>query len=419
MAAPNLSKGAPGRLVPITLTERASNALEAESIEAFAYVPDPLPPHLDWKRLVAEHYERLEQTLLAIGRLNGLHKRMGNAAGLLRTLWMREAKLSSQIEDIQTTAEDLVLAGAGRQLEVRQQGREVWNYVRALEHGLTSDLPMSVRLLCEMHKLLMSDVRGTDRRPGELRDIPVYIGDPEKGPRRARFIPTPQGDLLRQCLADLERFVHAKQPKIAPLFRIALIHYQFETIHPFRDGNGRIGRVMVSRSLVKEGLLDHPVVYMSAYINRYKQRYVDLLLKISLEGGQVWSDWLAFMTEAIRTQAIDAIERSEQLISLRNEYQELLASHHAPARLFTILDRLFSMPAINAAEYAQLVRVTDPTAYKDLSLLEELDILTEYTGRRRDRDWVARGIINVIEAEDHPENVANDPGAQDAEHELQ
>ncbi|KAA0217309.1 MAG: Fic family protein [Leptolyngbya sp. PLA3] len=419
MAASKLDKAAPGRLVPVTLTERAGPNLVAKPVDTLAYVPNPLPPDLDWKYLVAEHYDRLEQTLLALGRINGLHKRVGNAAGLLRTLWMREAKLSSQIEDIQTTAEDLVLAGAGRQLGVRQQGREAWNYVRALEHGVTSDLPMSVRLLCEMHKLLMSDVRGADCRPGELRKIPVYIGDPEKGPRHARFIPTPPGDALRQSLDDLERFIHAEQPRIAPLLRIALVHYQFETIHPFGDGNGRIGRVMVSRSLVKVGLLDHPVVYMSAYINRHKQRYVDLLLKISLEGGQAWSDWIAFMVEAIRTQALDAIERSERLISLRSDYQELLTSRNAPARLFVILDRLFSLPAINAAESAELVQVTDPTSYKDLSLLEELGILTEYTGRRRDRDWVARDIINVIESDDHSENAANDAGDEDAKHERQ
>lgn len=366
-----------------------------------AYIPDPLPPRLDWDALVARHYDRLERTVLSLGRINGLHKRVGNAAGLLRTLWMREAKLSSQVEGIQTTAEDLVLAGAGRSLDVRSGGRESWNYVRALEHGVSSDLPMSTRLLCEMHGFLLDDVRGTDRRPGCVRDVPVFIGDPEKGPTDARFIPPPPGEVLARCLTDLEKFIHANQPKIKALFKVALVHYQFETIHPFRDGNGRIGRVMISRSLVKEDLLDHPVVYMSAYIYRHKDRYVDLLLKVSMEGGDAWSEWIGFMLEAIRTQANDAIVRSERLISIRERYHEQLKARGAPGRLFQVIDRLFSMPAINAAEAGAIMSVSGPTVYKDLALLEEEGILNEYTGRLRDRDWVAREIIDVIEAEDH------------------
>jgi cell filamentation protein, protein adenylyltransferase len=397
----SLNPDAPGRLVPITIRDQASDHREPSPIKCFAFVPNPLPPSLNWSDLVVEHYDRLEQTMLAIGRINGLHKRIGNAAGLLRTLWIREAKLSSQVEGIQTTAEDMVLVGAGRTLDVRTGAREGWNYVQALEHGLSSDLPMSVRLLCEMHNMLLKDVRGTDRRPGQVREVPVFIGDPEKGPDKARFIPPPPGEILSGCLADLERFIHTDEPQIKALLKVALVHYQFETIHPFRDGNGRIGRVMISRSLVKEMLLDHPVVYMSAYINRYKQRYVDLLLKVNLTGGDAWSEWIGFMIEAIRTQANDAIVRSEQLISIRERYHELLKQRGAPVRLFRVVDRLFSMPAMNANEAGEIMEVTSPTAYKDIAVLEEIGVLTEYTGKTRDRDWVAREIINVIEAEDH------------------
>lgn len=274
--------------------------------KTLAFVPDPLPPGLDWPALLVEQFDRYTQTVAALGKLNGLHRRIGNAAGLLRTLWMREAKLSSEIEQIDTTAEELVLAGAGRTFGVRENGMESWNYVKALEHGVHSPLPWSARVIKEMHRLLLSDVQGDERRPGEFRDCGVFLGDASRGVKGARFVPMPAGGIV-DAISGLEKFVNASHAGIPPLFVIALTHYQFETIHPFRDGNGRIGRVLVSRSLVKEGLLEHPVVYMSAYINEHKQEYVDLLLGISRHGGEHWSRWVGFILEAIRTQALDAI----------------------------------------------------------------------------------------------------------------
>ena len=169
-----------------------------------------------------------------------------------------------------------------------------------------------------------------------------------------------------------------------------------------RIGNGRIGRVLISRSLVKESLLDHPVVYMSAYINAHKQTYVDLLREISRRGGDAWSNWIGFILDAIRTQALDAIRRSENLITLREEFHHRLKESSAPARLFKVVDQLFSMPAINIAEIIKETGVTKPTAAADMERLEKAGILTEYTGRERDRDWLARDIIKVIEEETHP-----------------
>ncbi len=272
---------------------------------------------------------------------------------------MRAPKLSSQIENIETTAEELVLAGAGRTLGFRESGKESWNYVRALEHGVSSELPWMTRVIREMHNLLLSDVRGDERRPGELRNCGVFLGDHSRGVAHARFVPMPAGDGLIEAMGNLENFVNQRHENIPPLFVIALTHYQFETIHPFRDGNGRIGRVLISRSLVKEGLLEHPVVYMSAYINQYKQEYVDLLLKISQQGGEYWSRWIGFMLRAIRTQTLDPIWRSEKLINLRDRFNELLKTDNSPTKLFQIVDRLFSMPAINAKETKEfLERIT-------------------------------------------------------------
>ncbi len=398
MKPSDFSADCPGTLLPTEFLEYPNGPF-APSVKTrtWAFVANPLPPKLDWNSIKLTHFDRHALTVSALGKVNGLHMRVGTAVRLLRTLWMREAKLSSEIENIETTAEELVLAGAGRPLGVREAGLESWKYVDALEHGVASTLPFSTRLIKDMHRLLMTGVRGGDRRPGELRDCNVYIGDRSRGVAAARFVPMPPGDGLARAMHDLGTFVNTPHPEIPPLFVIALTHYQFETIHPFSDGNGRIGRVLLSRSLVKEGLLEQPVVYMSAYINEHKQEYVDLLLGISRNGGEYWSRWIGFVLDAIRTQASDAIWRSETLIALRESYQERLKRDGAPARLFQTIDELFGMPAVNMSDLVQRRGVRKPTALADIARLERLGILSEYTGRQRDRDWLARDIVNVIE----------------------
>ena len=198
---------------------------------------------------------------------------------------------------------------------------------------------------------------------------------------------------------DVEKFVNAEHDKIPPLFAVALTHYQFETIHPFSDGNGRIGRVLISRSLVKEGLLEHPVVYMSAYINEHRREYVDLLLRISQEGGDAWSEWIGFILDAIRTQALDTIWRSEELIALKSRFHDLLKEDDAPTRLFPVVDQLFSTPALNVVDLVDKSETFKTTAGKDIARLERLRILREYTGRERERDWLAQKIVDIISKE--------------------
>jgi len=371
-----------------------------------AFVPHPLPPSLDWDRLKVSLFDKHSEALLAIGRLNGLHKRLHDGGPLLRTLWMREAKLSTAVEDIHTTAEEMVLAGALRGTPVRSGGHEAWSYVQALEHGLKSVLPLSRRLMCEMHRILLSggigEVRGARQRPGDLRDIPVYIGDDRLGPRMARFVPPPPGDVLEKCMRELEMFANKESRRIPSLVSIALFHYQFESIHPFRDGNGRIGRVLMSRSLVTEGLLDHPVVYFSGYIYRRKQEYIDRMFAVSARGE--WIEWIDFVLDAILTQALDAIARSERLIELREHFYTTLKRLDASARVFKLVDRLFAMPAVNAEEAREIMGVEKPTAYKDIALLEKAGVLTEITGRVRDRDWVARDVVKIIETDPFDES---------------
>lgn len=198
---------------------------------------------------------------------------------------------------------------------------------------------------------------------------------------------------------ELEKFVNTEHEKIPPLFAVAMTHYQFETIHPFSDGNGRIGRVLISRSMVKEGLLEQPVVYISAYINEHRRKYVDMLLRISQEGGDAWSDWIGFILDAIRTQALDTIWRSEELIALKIRFHDLLKKDDAPTRLFPVVDGLFSTPALNVADLMNKTDISKTTAGKDVVRLERLGILREYTGKERERDWLAQEIVDIISKE--------------------
>lgn len=246
----------------------------------------------------------------------------------------------------------------------------------------------------------MQSVRGKSFRSGQFRDRGVYLSGLKVGAKHARFIPMPPESELLDALHNLEKFANQRHEEIPPLFAVALTHYQFETIHPFRDGNGRIGRVLISRSLVKEGLLEHPVVYMSAYINQHKRMYADLLLRISHEGGQAWSDWIGFFLDAIRTQALDAIWRSEALVDLQAKFAMQLQEDGAPPRLFAVVDRLFARPALNVADLIEQTGTTPATAGKDIDRLERLHILREYTGRQRERDWLAQDIIDIISKEE-------------------
>jgi Fic family protein len=396
MHARQFQSDSPGILEPVVLNKRVvrSGIPQIEPVRTVCFVPNPLPPDIEWQSVKAELFDLNSETLLALGRLNGLHKQLNNASKLLRALWMREARQSSAVEGIYTTSQDMVLAGAERETTVRQNGAEAWNYVRALEHGIASGLPTVTRLICEMHGILLQGVAGEDKRPGQIRNINVMIQGNEPGPEHARFVPPPAGQTLLGCLRDFEQFVNTPSPHIPPLFAAAIAHYQFETIHPFADGNGRVGRVLLSRSLVKSGILDHPVVYFSEYIRQNKLEYVDRLLAVSTHNA--WMPWIRFVLTAVLYQALDAIVRSEQLIDLRERYLGALKAADAPMRIAKVIDRLFEVPAINAEEARPILEIGKQTVYADIELLEKVGILREITGKQRDRDWVAPAILDII-----------------------
>ena len=388
-----------GSLVRVVLHKHRTTAggiTEIDDVESWSFVPDPLPPKIEWGALKGRLYSSLESAAASLGRVNGVVTLTHNARTLLRALWLREAKLSSEIEGIHTTAIDMVLAESQAHRAESSKAVEVWNAVKALEYGLGSDLPWSGRLIREMHAVLLSGVRGDDKRPGEYRNSPVYIGT-ANDPQNARFVP-PSGigeHSIASLLSSLEAFVHQTPSEIPALVAIALEHYQFESIHPFRDGNGRIGRALVVLQMCRRNLLDQPVVFLSGYFERNKREYVDRLLAVSTDGD--WEGWIRFFLDAVIDQSRRTVVLAERLVRMREKQIEQIRSANAPSRLLVLVDHLFERPVVSARSVSERLSVTDPTARKDIATLVGMDILRPASDANYGQVWYAPSVLTVIE----------------------
>jgi Fic family protein len=399
MRPDRFSDASPGRLVPTELGRAVrgpDGRRRIEPVPAYAFLPDPLPPELDWRAIKGELFDTLTAAVAGLERVNGLLTLAPNAAILRRALWLREARLSSEIENIHTTALDMVLAGAGRR--DNDAGREAWNAVRAVEVALDSDLPFSGRLIRTMHKELMTGVRGGDKSPGEYRDGAVYIGSPDH-PETPRFVPPPAGAMpgqVEDCMRRLERFTNADHPEIPAILCVAMTHYQFETIHPFRDGNGRIGRALILHQLCSRGLLEVPVVAVSGFFQQNRVEYVERLFRVSADAD--WLGWLRFFSQGVASASGETRRLAERLLALHKTYAERIRSGELPARLMTLLDRVFDTPVVTAKSVARLLEVTDPTARKDISTMEDIGLLVPTEEVSYGRTWYAPEILAIIEA---------------------
>lgn len=275
--------------------------------------------------------------------------------------------------------------------------REVYNYVGALEYGLErlATLPMSLRLIRELHAHLMSGVRGEHQTPGEFRRTQNWIGPPGCLLNDATFVPPPP-DAMRDALYSLETYLHAP-PALPNLVRLGLIHYQFETIHPFLDGNGRVGRLLITLLLCAWDLLPQPLLYLSAYFQRHREAYYDHLLVVSRRGA--WEAWLRFFLQGIFVQSQDAIARSRRLLDLRERYREQFQNQQAAARLLQVIDYLFAQPLITIRGLADAIDdIEYQTAYRYVNQLEGEGILREITGQARNRVYRADAIFDAIVA---------------------
>jgi Fic family protein len=357
-------------------------------------VPDPLPPKLQWTPDLVADLSKADRSL---GELAGLGRVLPNPHILIAPFIRREAVLSSQIEGTQASLSDLY-AYEAVQLSLFDQSsdvREVHNYVRALEYGMErlSTLPLSLRLIRELHERLMEGVRGEHQTPGEFRRSQNWIGPPGCTLNEATFIPPPAPE-INQALDVYEKFLHADSP-LPPLIRLALIHYQFEAIHPFLDGNGRVGRLLITLLLCAWDLLPQPLLYLSAYFEAHRQEYYDHLLAVSQRGA--WEAWLRFFLRGVAEQSHDAVLRAGQLQMLRERYHERFQRMRAAARLLQVVDLLFARPILDISQVAEVLGVSHQSASRYVETLEEEGVLREITGQVRNRVYRADAVLQAIE----------------------
>lgn len=360
----------------------------------YYFSPNPLPPQLDWNTSLVVALSEADRSL---GQLAGLGHSVLNPRLLILPFLRREAVLSSRIEGTRATLSDLYAYEAVQlsMFETPADTGEVYNYVQALEYGLEriSSLPLSLRLLCEIHARLMQGVRGAYQTPGEFRRSPNWIGPAGSNLNTAPYVP-PAVDEMKSALDAFEKYLHTAS-NLPPLIRLGLIHYQFEAIHPFLDGNGRLGRLLITLLLVNWNLLPAPLLYLSAYFDTHRPTYYELLMAVSREGN--WETWLTFFLQGVADQSLDAIRRTEGLQNLRETYRTQLQTSRAGARLLQVLDLLFVRPVITVQQIETELEVSPTTAGKYIAHLESEGILREITGHSRNRVFLAKEILLAID----------------------
>src|SRR3990170_3856251 len=356
-----------------------------------AFVPDPLPPELEWTPVLVRALSDADRL---IGRLAGEGRRLPNPHLLIRPFARREAVLSSRIEGTQATLGELLAAEAGAAVERSPADlREVGNYVAALEHGIRrlKKLPLSLRLVRELHEKLMTGIRGEHATPGEFRRSQNWIGPPGATLANAVYVPPPPSELMG-CLGDWEKFLHDRS--LPPLAQIALIHYQFEAIHPFLDGNGRVGRLLITLFLVERGILPMPLLYLSAFFEARRQEYYARLQGVHARAE--WEPWLAYFLEGVASQAEDALSRASRINTLLAKWRDKVVDAGLPAAV-RLLDVLAENPYCTARGAAGRLKVAFTTAQRAVAKLEELKIVRQANEVKRDRVYCATRLLKILE----------------------
>ncbi len=360
-----------------------------------AFVPAPLPPALEWTpRLVGV----LSEADRLIGRLAGEGERLPNPHILMRPFVRREAVLSSRIEGTQATLGELLAAEAGAAVDRSPEDlREVGNYVVALEHGiaLLTELPLCLRLVRELHEKLMEGARGQNASPGLFRKTQNWIGMPGSTAATASYIPPPPSE-LEPCLAAWEKFIH--ESELPPLVTIALAHYQFEAIHPFLDGNGRVGRLLITLFLIERKILPTPLLYLSAFFEATRRDYYECLRGVSVRGA--WQDWLEYFLQGIARMSEDALNRATRINGLLADWRSALTgnSTNTPLR---IVDLLAANPFLTITGAANQLKIAYTTAQRAIERLEKTGVVRQVSGAKRDRVYCARALLDILDEPAH------------------
>jgi Fic family protein len=350
-----------------------------------AFIPKPLPPHpplhIDEQMQVL-----LERANIALGRLDAMCTFLPHIDHIIAMYVRKEALLSSQIEGTQASLEDIFAYESKKPVENIQDVKEVVNYIKALNHGLQrlEDFPMSIRLIKEIHTILLHDGRGKEKTPGEFRRSQNWIGATGCTLKEASFVPPPPHE-AHEALGKLELFLHEKT-KLPLLVICALIHYQFETIHPFLDGNGRLGRLLITFYLCWKKVLQKPLLYLSYYLKLHRQEYYDRLNLVRQNGD--FEQWISFFLKGIIWTSESALETIRKILTLTEEHKKLLLQKGISTPLaIALLDHLLSCPHISVKEVSDLFHIGWPTANTLVSSFEKIGILKEITSKKRNRQY--------------------------------
>lgn len=363
--------------------------------EVSAFIPSPLPPNPPLS-LDAETRTALSEAMAALGKLAVAADMVPNADWFLYGFVRKEALITSQIEGTQATLQDVLAFEAGEQAQRPDDVREVCNYVDALtyarkELARPNGLPLATRLLCEAHKRLMKGARGSEKQPGQIRRSQNWIGGSRPG--NARFVPPPP-EALPDALSALEKWIHG-QDRLPPLVRVGLVHAQFETIHPFLDGNGRIGRLLIALLVEHWGLLKAPLIYLSVAFKRHRQDYYARLNAVRVDGD--WEGWTRFFLDCVTEAANDAVASAQKLFATTTADRSKVAAHEkTTVAAIRLVDSLPSNPIVTAALVIKLLKVSKPTAIRTIEFLQDAGILRETTGKRRDRVYAYHRYLQVL-----------------------
>lgn len=368
-------------------------AVAGERVRAF--IPAPLPPAPPLK-LDAALQQQLEAALLALGRLDGISDLIPDLSLFLYAYVRKEAVLSSQIEGTQSSLSDLLLFEMDEAPGVPLDDVvEVSNYVAALDHGLArlrDGFPLSNRLIREIHTVLLSRGRGSGKDPGEFRRSQNWIGGTRPG--KATYVPPPP-QRVPDCMSALERFLHDERCAVPMLARAALAHVQFETIHPFLDGNGRVGRLLITFQLCQSGILREPLLYLSLYFKQNRARYYELLDRVRREGD--WEKWLAFFLDGVRQSAEGAVATARRLVAMFSaDRQRISGGGRRAGSAMRVHEAMKARPVTSMQDLRKRSGLSFPATAAGMELLRELGIARELTGKRRNRVFAYDGYLSIL-----------------------
>ncbi len=356
-----------------------------------AFLPNSLPPEILWNNQVVGALSRAD---FLLGKLAREGNKLPNPHLLMRPFITREAVLSSKIEGTHATIGEILAHNAG--VDVKHDPddlQEVKNYIVALDYGLKrlNELPLSLRLIKEVHEHLMQGVRGSHATPGEFRRTQNWIGPPGCTLNAAKFVPPPV-DHLMHCLSDLENFLHDRQ--LPPLIHIALCHYQFEAIHPFLDGNGRVGRLLIMLLLIEQKMLPSPLLHLSAFFEATRDEYYKQLYNLSSQG--TWQDWLIYFLNGVAVQSEDALSRAERINELLNKWKLQVASTSSSVPV-DIVEHFAVNPYLTVNKIADELEIAYSTAQRGIQKLEAAQIVKQVNDSKRDRVYCATEILDILE----------------------